>query len=286
MKTEWKYEFETEHLIFCRDHIFNGTATPHDAGKRLFDKHDRIQFELKLTPNHTNDKNRNKAQRGHMYLTIPLTYEDGKEVASHLAYVLAERITFDFGAFRLLNSIVECRRIPETPEEKAVVGDNIYAFSLRLVEVKEHPVFDSREFSEKSNERLDIRLVSQYNAAKEATNSIDKFLGYFKIIESMFGRSGKSLKQSFDNSDELFNLYVQLLHFETPEKARIAYSGFIEATVKTRHRCAHLRSDNKFGYTPADSGIREEVEPLLYPLERLAYLSIKRIPGGVEGHDS
>ena len=54
---------------------------------------------------------------------------------------------------------------------------------MHMVEVKEPSVFDSERLTKEANS-VYIALVSQHNFAKKTINSIDQFLGFFKILES------------------------------------------------------------------------------------------------------
>jgi hypothetical protein len=50
-------------------------------------------------------------------------------------------------------------------------------------------------------------------------------------------------------------------------------------SLTPRHECAHLRSSTGFGITYGDARVDSDVEPLLAPLEVLAYEVVKKRGG-------
>ena len=270
MKTEWRFHYETKDFFFEKEHKYMGQTGDLKLDDAIHPQ--RLSFEIRIVPDNPYKKS-GVDQTGSFYLTLPLPYEKAKPHAAALAKMIAERISFESGEFRLLGGMIVCKRIPENPEEEKEVGDKSYAVEMHLVEVVGAAPFDSKGFIEKSNLIMDIGLVSQHNAAKKATNPIDKFLGFFKIIEKQFtsGCKKQSLRECLSNNIKLFNIYKCTFKFDTDEQARQFFLIFVNSIVNTRHECAHLKADKNFGYVPIDHRIKKEVEPFLIQLEILTY---------------
>jgi hypothetical protein len=58
--------------------------------------------------------------------------------------------------------------------------------------------------------------------------------------------------------------------------SQVEFEKLINDLVNTRHECAHLRSSTGFGITYGDARVGSDVEPLLVPLEVLAYEIVKK----------
>ncbi|MBW2309116.1 MAG: hypothetical protein JRG73_19510 [Deltaproteobacteria bacterium] len=59
------------------------------------------------------------------------------------------------------------------------------AAELHFQEVIPLPPFDAERLTDQSGVKMDTRLVAQHNSAKKTSNLIDKFLGFFKIVETL-----------------------------------------------------------------------------------------------------
>jgi hypothetical protein len=270
MKTEWWFRFETKGLFFQKEHKYIGT-TNDAVSLDIFDTLQKISFDFRIVPE-KESKHPSVDQSGTLYITIPRPYDEkSKSIAYTLAHMIAQRINFESCEFRILGGAFFGKRIAETPEEEKEVGDAPYFAELHIVEVEEPYAFDSKSFADNSKAPLDTGLVSQYNESKKAHNPIDKFLGFFKILESRYTSTKQKLKECLENSEELFKIYRRIFKFGSIEQARHSFTEFIGAIVHARHRCAHLKANKSFGYVPVDPRIEIEVKPFLIPLEILTY---------------
>lgn len=274
MKTEWWFRFETKGLFFEKEHKYMG-ATNDAVSIEGFDTPQKISFDFRIVPD-TDKENKppDVDQSGTLYITLPLPYDEkAKSIAFTLAHMIAEKISFDSGEVRILGGAFFGKRLAETPEEEKEIGDAAYFAEMHIIEVATPPAFDSKSFADKSNARLDMGLVSQHNASKRSQNPVDKFLGFFKILESQYTSTQKkqNLKECLANNEDLFKVFMGTFKFESIEQARNSYVEFIEAIVHARHRCAHLKANKDFGYVPVDPRIEEEVKPFLGPIEALTY---------------
>ena len=113
-----------------------------------------------------------------------------------------------------------------------------------MVEVKEPAVFDSERLT-KEAKSIDIGLVSQPNLAKKTINSIDQFLGFFKILESLFPKNQQKLKDCLKNDSDLYSIYKKTFTLNDDKNSKKSFSNFIESIVYARHRCAHWKTKKK-----------------------------------------
>jgi Methylamine utilization protein MauJ len=213
-------------------------------------------------------------QTGTIFITLPISYNDSKPFAYDLAHRIANRISFSQqGQFNLHLGLVFCKSIPETEEEKKEIGDKPYSGVMHLEEVIKPFTLDSADFVKKLNTTLDNDLILMHNMAKNSSNLIDKFMGFFKIIENycVLKDNKESLKDCLDKDERLFNIFHTTFNFSSLEHAQESFIKFIESIVHARHRCAHLKKNKKFGYLPDDPRIQEQVDPLIQPMEILTY---------------
>lgn len=278
MKTKWQFFFETTDFVFEKEHKFRGSIPKGAVTNAGISADEEIEFEMMLVPD-KEQKHPTAEQTGIMYVTIPFKYEEGKEIVKGIAYLLSERISFDFGKMKINTAMIICERIPETPEEAELIGDTPFAVEMSLEEVVAPPTFDSKKLSDQTSIKMDTRLIAQHNSAKDSKNPIEKFLGFFKIIETLYGpSSGKvTLKDALLQNDSLFQLFKNVFKFESQEQYENEYGTFVEKIVKGRHRCAHMKLKKDFGYWTSDPRVKGEIEPYIGALEALAYYSIRGV---------
>lgn len=274
MKTKWQFFFETNDFVFREKHDFCGSIPKGAVSSTPAASEEKIDFELSIVPDYSHP------HAGSIYVTIPYNYEEGKELVKHVAYVFAQRISFEFGEMKLNTALILCERIPETPEEKELIGDAPYAAEMHLKEVVGSPTFDAKRLCEQSSVSLDSRLLEQHNSARMNPNSIEKFLGFFKIIETLFGPQNKdiSLEDALLANATLYDVFTKVVRHDAPELYREEYKKLIPRIVGARHRCAHMRLKKDFGYWISDPRVKDEVEPYLGVLEALAYHAIRGKP--------
>ena len=262
MKTEWQFPFETKDFKFEKEHTFKCKAGGSGESLDSLSLPPKLTFYFKIKPELKNETKKNN-QSGWLYITLPFSLEKGKQIAQELAYLIEQKIAFEFGEFSLHRGMLITKCIPETPEEEKEIGDKRYGVEMHMVEVKEPPVFDSEKLINRAKS-IDIGLVSQHNLAKKASNSIDKFLGFFKILESLFSKNQQKLKDCLKNDSDLYSIYKKTFTLNDNKKSKKSFSDFIESIVYARHRCAHLKTRKNFGYVPSDPKIKEEVECINY----------------------
>ncbi len=279
MKTKWRFHFETRELIFEKDVKykgklkFKGDTTNLNIPMLQDGEFKYLLIDINIIPD-AKSINPKADQTGSLFLTLPLSYDEAKPLAHELAYSIAHRITFfESGEFNIHGGLVICERIPETPEEEKEIGDKPYAAEMHLEEVIEPPKFDSAIFAKKLYNSADIDLIAQHNTAKYSKHTIDKFLGFFKILESqcLSNQQKKTLEDCLKNNERLFMIFYSTFKFESLEHAKESFIKFIKSIVNARHRCAHLKENKTFGYVPFDPRIKDEVIPFIYALEILTY---------------
>lgn len=281
MKTEWQFFFETKDLFFKKEHKYKCTANGDEIRSDVVSG--EFSFDLKITPD-KECKNPQIDQTGQLRITLPLSYDDAKPIVHGLVHNITQKISFDSGGrFNIHGGMILGTHIPETAEEEKKLGEHRHFAEINMIEVLEPPEFNSDSLEEISKLPLDMGLISQHNATKASKNPIEKFLGFFKIIESQFAKKNKNqnLRECLETNVNLLEIFKCTFKFETDENAHSSYIEFIKNIVHTRHRCAHLRLSKNFGYVPTDHKIAKEVEPYIGALEILTHEIIRNCAKGV-----
>jgi hypothetical protein len=267
MKTEWEFQFETTGFHFKKEHKYKALSKePLRLGEAVFEL---TEFRFRVVPS-SRETPPNVEQIGSLYILIPFPPDETtKRVAYALAHMIAQRITFEAGSFRINYGLVTCERILETPEEMEQVGEKRFCIHMQLIEDIGTPAFESSAFSRSVSQAVDPALMAQFNETKLDESPIRKFLGFFKVLESRYHKAADRtpLKVGFKASTKLCRHFKQLM----PEGN---FDSFIDTMVEVRNRCAHLKLENGFGYVPNDPNVEKEVRPHLFMLEALARLSI------------
>lgn len=269
MKTEWEYSFDTTDCRFEKVLNFSGQLNKNDESNTV------IHFSAKIVPE--KDKKRDGfTQSGKLFINLPMPYDEAKPIAEYLAHHLSQEIAFQFGDFTLRGGLILGKNIPESEEEEKELGDAPYFAEVNLVEVRDPVAFDSASFEDISHLPLDQHLLAQHLSARQSKSPIERFLGFFKILESEFSPSSKkeTLRESLTNSDVLFQIFSASFQPRGETDIRQSFSEFVDAVVHARHRCAHLRKNKGFGYSPIDSDVKTAVEPYIQPLDILTYETI------------
>jgi len=270
MKTEWTFYFDTKEFKFDKVYDFTGTLDKNDAGKTI------IHYKGRIVPDEDNPNNRMSTQSGKLFINLPMSYDEAKPIAYYLAQHITQKISFEFGDFNLRGGLIFCQNIPETPEEQKEVGDAPHCADVSLVEARGPISFNPSCFDNISKLPLDNDLMSQHITARHSPSPIDKFLGFFKILESQFLPKSKktTLRESLSQSDILLDIFSMSFLPKEGKQLHESFCDFVDSIVHARHRCAHLKKSNKFGYSPIDPSVRTEVEPYIKPLEVLTYETI------------
>lgn len=277
MKSEWEFKFETRDFRFEREHKYIATVNePVTLGDRSIEK---LEFLVRIAPSDTKPEP-GVDQVGSLFITLPGSQSETKAFAYQLAANLTDRITFQSGDFRTQYGYVTCKRIPENKQEEEEFGDKLYSIEFVLTEVLAPEPFDSVAFVQPPTQSVHLGLVSQYNETKRDSSPIRQFLGFFRILESLYHSQDekKTLKQALGSSSELKQVYTLLVDNEN-------FDAFIENIVDIRHRCAHLKLQKGFGYVPADPAIGVEVQPYLPLLNEMTYICIRGTDAHAENND-
>jgi hypothetical protein len=273
MKTEWIFPWSAYDFHFKKEHKFVGSFAPQaDAPRELLG----VESQIRIVPDARQPSDREAEQMGQMFVTLPLRPEKAEGLAYTVARQVAEQVGFRNGDFRVSYAFVACQRIAENPEEEAEIGGKPYSIRFHLQEVVASPEFDGSAFRAGAH-IVNVDLLAQYNETRRDESPIRKFLGYFRIIESLShaAEGGKPLKATL----RAFALLER--HFKAIQPGD-GYGAFVDAIVEVRHKCAHLRLDKGFGYTPVDPSVKAEVLPHLALLEELTFRCLDD-PGVVPG---
>lgn len=261
MKTEWQFPFDVSGFRFDAERRF-GAVARRDASS-LRDPRD-FQFEVRICPENS-EPSPGFDQSGFIFIVLPMAGEEANAAAHQLVHMLAEKLSFQWGHFKIHGGFVMSKRIPETPEEETEVGDTPYSLTMHVVEVIDPPVFDVKAFAAASARPMDLRLLAQYNEACREKSVIGQFLGLFRIVENRaISESPKlTLKDAIKASTQLRAMFLESVK-------GVEFDTFVDSIVETRHECAHLRLEKNFGYVPIDPRLESEVRPLLFQLQILA----------------
>lgn len=271
MKIQWTFRFEYEDLKFERPIKYNVEITKEHA------KHfglPEAAFTAELIIKADEAKPEKVKQTGQILLTLPGNYKDTEEMSYDIVHNLAEHITFSQGRISLA-SFVSNEMLPETVEEATALGDKRFGYALSFKETSPQVPFDAAAIGKVRGHPL----VTQFNRADRAGDPIDQFIGFFKILEDLYGaNSKKGLKDSFKNSPELVNSALRLKRGEGERQRCLSeqeVGNLLGQIVEVRHECAHLKSTIGFGLRYGESRVNEIVEPLLPPLRILAHIAIQ-----------
>lgn len=266
MKSEWEFQFETRGFRFEREHKYKAVI---DTPIRLGDRPPQVVEPLiRISPKEV-EPPPYIDQVGSLYVLLPYSQSETKDFAFFVARTVADRISFQQGDFRIAGGLIICKRIAETSEEEAEFGDEIYFVQLNLVEVLPTPTFDSSALEQTPMTPQHFALIAQFNETKRDKSPIRQFLGYFRIIESISHASGKkgTMRQVLTQSEEFQRIFNTVAVSDT-------FDDLITKLVDMRHKCAHLKLQKGFGYTPIDPAIESDVKPLVSLMEIFAYESI------------
>jgi len=275
MKTCWDFLFECTNIQFERVHKFVATITAKQAkafgiSSQAFDA--RVIIEPVEKHHHPTSK-----QTGSLKIVLPGDNKETRGLAFWLSKQVEQQITFSQGEMKIIYGAIGGEHQPDTAEEAEQLGDEPYFAEIQMVEVPPTPTFDGLSLQKVSGHPL----IGQFNAAKQAKNPIDQFLGFFKVLEDFYGPTSKKVKlaTALKTSTEL--LHLAQAHLTITENSlnkkltKDEFTHLVEKLVKTRHECAHLRTSEGFGIAHGNSRVATEVKPLMEPLRGLAYEAIK-----------
>src|SRR3989338_2060137 len=247
MKTRWEFLFECPNMRFERVHKYEATITSEQAEAfglpvQTFDARIIIEPDKET-------KRRNIEQTGSLKIVLPGDNKQTRDLAFWLAKKVEQQITFSQGDMNVMYGAVMGEHLPDSPEEADQLGDKPFFAEAHMVEVAPTATFNSSSFQKVTGHPL----VEQFNAAKNAKNPVDQFLGFFKVLEDLYGPASEkvTLATALKNSTELLQITQKHLHLtENGRNKDLTENDFfvlVDKLVKTRHQCAHLRSSKGFG---------------------------------------
>lgn len=266
MQSEWEFKFKAFDFIFEKEHKFEGTISEKNSFKPLEGYPETIPIFFRIVPSFEKDDMSGVKCDGSLFIKLPFSQEKAEKVVFYILHQIVERIKFNFGKFEIISGFITGEHIPENEEEKQQIGDKKYFVTMRFQEIIPEPIFDPKSFIKASS--CDIDMLTIYNTAKEAIPPIDKFFGFFKILENRYTSNGKrnSLKNNLENR-ELFELYKKFINDSSDWNF---FKVEMDVLVDIRHKCAHLKNDKKFGYLPTDTRVDTEVNKYLPIVEILS----------------
>lgn len=234
--------------------------------------HEDLEFEVRICLDTTHTP-AGIDQCGTLIITLPMSDEAGETAAYQFAAIIAEKLSFQSGHFRVDGGYVITKRSAETPEEEQAIGDASCSLKLNIIEVNSPPVFDVAAFTTPSGRSADLRLMAQFNEKCRDTSLIRQFLGFFRIIESVVVAENPKkmyLKDAIKASTRLRRFFLdELQHAD--------FDAFVDDAVERRHECAHLKFGKNFGYVPNDPRLEGEVRPLVPLLQALVRSCVENV---------
>lgn len=268
MKSEWLFPIEVRGFRFEREHKYSvNPEQPVSLGNQ---PPKLIECLVRITPNEA-EPAPNVDQLATMYVLLPGAMEDTRVFAYQIALMVAERISFKQGDLKIKGGFLSCERIPETPEEEEEIGEDRFCVEMKMMEMLPTPVFDSSLLTQTPLMPKNHELISQFNDTMRDNSPIRQFLGFFKILESIYHVKEKkklTLKQVLLSSPDLEQIYNDI-------DIDDSYETLIVKLVEIRHRCAHLKLTSGFGYSPIDPDVKEIVKPLIPIVSQMAFRSIE-----------
>jgi hypothetical protein len=260
MKTEWEFTFEAIDFHFAKEHHFRARLEPIEVGGTLCTD---VTISARVAPSDEVPPH-GVEQRGSLFVTVPFPPETGKSLAYWAAANMADRLSFQFGDFRLQTAVIWCKRIGETEEEVTAIGEASRSVQVSFVEVVPTPAFDSAKFASLTVPASRAPLLAEFNEARRDQNPIRRFLGFFRILESVSYSAGEhsSIRDALLNGP-VRQAYQSLL----PDGD---FAAFVELIAKARHQCAHLKLDQGFGLLPRDPELASTLAPHLPLVEEIA----------------
>ena len=267
LKTEWQFRFEAIDFFFEKQYSYEGRADgPIDFG---FGEVTNILFKVRIEPEDI-DWRPGVTQTGKLLIKLDYGAEEARPIAMYLSQEIVERLAFDSGKIQINYGAVYFEQFPETPQEVEAVGDRPHGVIAQLEEVLPEPTFNSEQFKSTSSKSIDVRLISQFNEARDHSSTVYQFLGYFRVLESLYSKKNVVIRKALKGSKELemnFKLVITSGDF----------NNFVDEIVEIRNKCAHLKLGEDFGYAPIDPALKEEVEPYVVLLKDLSYQCIRSI---------
>jgi hypothetical protein len=263
MKSEWEFTYQARDCHLEREHKYLVTSRePVDLDNARLEPFESL---VKVSPT-AGETPPGVEQIGTVTFTLPLAPDLCKDFAYHFAGMAVDRLAFHYrGDIRLAGGLVRFKRLPETPEEEAAVGDRPYGITLHFIEVVPSPSVESLAGSLTAGGPIDPRLLGQFLETERDASPIRKFLGFFRIVENFVHRANARLrlKEAMKRDQQLRRFFEQLAPGQM-------FDEFVDTIVEIRHKCAHLKLGRGFGFVPTDPEVERTLAPHLPLLEELA----------------
>lgn len=275
MRTRWHFIFETKELAIGRSRTFRGTV-PRAVAARCGYAEQEIPFAVQIVPD--NEPRMPAAtSTGMAFLELPGTESDSENLAIALVTRVATQISFDQRAeFRVHLSLRMGERLPENCDEAATIAKQPYFAHFSLVEVSPSPSFDGGTLTAIQTNPFISQAIRQHNAARMASTAVDRYLGYFKVLEHIYCRDSKDKVAVKLRASNQFHSIAQgarelgLVPSDLPDCEAI-----IRSLLSARDQCAHLRGAAGQGILPDDPVKLRELDRILPLAEWLSHEAIK-----------
>lgn len=281
MKSKFKFPFNTDYIMFDQVHEIKfkieGSYSKIEGSSEVRNVSEEI--EILIDPYAYIDQ-KNKFD-GDVIISIPGDPIENEFIAFDILERLESHISFFYGDIRFFKGMVIAERIPENEKEKEEIRDKKFRGKLSLQEVPKPKKFDQnilRLLPAVNNFKNSIDL---YIEAGRTKNPVDKYLNYFKVIETEFHFGKKKAKESLGSNERFREILLNDIQlkkdngkFSPVHEDEI--TQLIEILVSTRDNCAHLKEKNKFGFSPKDPVSIHKLKPFIGIAKAIAFSIIHR----------
>jgi hypothetical protein len=258
-----------------------GTITVKEAGDLKTEDVRDLEIQIRLVPSAKESQDTHKKEDW-LEIEMPGAPEKYYPFAQQFAIEAAEKLAFFYPKLRIGGGYSEAERIPESEEERTQIGDKRFLVQMSLREVDGPFPIDREHLSLLSFMAGLERVLRQYVSARDAKNSIDGYLGMFKVLETLFYRGKGHTAEVLKKNQELREILRCSYRMRRSDDESWAepddesIDAMVSDMVQIRDRCAHLRGHNAFGYAPGDTAVFREVDPALGILSGAAREAIRR----------
>lgn len=281
MKSKFRFPYVCKNIDFESKQEIKfktiGKITPRKDQDEINIKEIDMLIIIEIQPSENKDMNR--FPDGDIYITLPGEPDECYILAKKIAHDLAQHLEFFYEEFKIAGGLEIAEKIPENEEEAKKIGEEKYWAEVSLEEVPTPVKFDRRILSLFPPIQNFLRIIHQYNHANKSDNSIDYYLGMFKVLETQFYSGRNKVRDTLINNNEFCSLIIDTIKLkresgESTPVLREELPEVINSLVRLRDNCAHLREKNEFGFAPYDPQVYEEVTPFCQMVEILARESI------------
>jgi hypothetical protein len=265
VESRWDFIYTCEGFRFERVHTYKALI-PGDKAKNLLGHPRAYDALIKFAPDDVPWDDR-KSETGKLSITLPGDHNITEDPAKTLAVVVVQQVNFTSGGDLMLEGgLVTGEHLPETDEEEKALGEMRYFMRASIVEADEAQRFDGSKLAALDPDPL----IGQYLAARRAKNPIDQYLGFFRVLEAVYGGGRQPILQALSQSADLLRIAQENIPGVSDQAS---WDGLAKKLKDLRNECAHL-SKTRGGLTPGDPRIDRELMPLLPVINILAKLSI------------